>query len=135
GSSVIATLPRVSYIKAIDIWIIVCLLFVIGALLEFAMASSRARRNQQLIWEHEVRNLVRQELARTMCPCPDPFTTRLLGLDIGPSCTGGGVNEFGEYLYAGLHGVPPLADFKHDKAEMACPLLTSDGFLPHHDEG
>ncbi|XP_064607976.1 glycine receptor subunit alphaZ1-like [Liolophura sinensis] len=38
-----ATLPRVSYTKAIDIWMSTCLIFVFSALIEFAVANVLAR--------------------------------------------------------------------------------------------
>lgn len=44
-----ASLPRVSYIKAIDIWMSTCLLFVFAALIEFAYVNVLARVDQRKV--------------------------------------------------------------------------------------
>ena len=44
SSSVNRTLPRVSYTKAIDIWMATCLVFVVAALIEFAIANVVSRK-------------------------------------------------------------------------------------------
>lgn len=44
SSSVNASLPRVSYTKAIDIWMATCLVFVFAALIEFAVAHVLMRK-------------------------------------------------------------------------------------------
>ncbi|XP_019647450.1 PREDICTED: glycine receptor subunit alpha-2-like [Branchiostoma belcheri] len=44
-----AQLPKVSYVKAIDIWMAVCLLFVFAALLEFAAVNFVSRQDKELL--------------------------------------------------------------------------------------
>lgn len=69
ATGISSTLPRVSYIKAIDVWVIACIMFVIGALLEYAVASTLARKKKSNGWEKDVREIVRHELARWCSAC------------------------------------------------------------------
>ena len=61
ASAVNQNLPPVSYTKAIDIWIGVCLAFIFGALLEFALVNWAARKDiirQSYRHRHQAKLLV-----------------------------------------------------------------------------
>ncbi|XP_061301919.1 glycine receptor subunit alpha-4 isoform X1 [Pezoporus flaviventris] len=44
-----ASLPKVSYVKAIDIWMAICLLFVFAALLEYAAVNFVSRQHKEFM--------------------------------------------------------------------------------------
>ncbi|KAH9281139.1 Glycine receptor subunit alpha-3 [Echinococcus granulosus] len=82
ASGVASSLPRVSYIKAIDVWNIACIIFDVGVLIEFTVASHVARRIKTEDWKDDVRNAVRHELSRWCATCQQVFYQR------GPSASG-----------------------------------------------
>ena len=56
-SMAVASLPRVSYVKAIDVWMAACLCFVFSSLLEFALVNVIDRRQikrKHLPVEHNI---------------------------------------------------------------------------------
>ncbi|VDK29081.1 unnamed protein product [Dibothriocephalus latus] len=63
AASVTANLPRVSYIKAIDIWLIFAIAFVIGVLVEYALAITLLRHRRREHWRKDVEMIVKEELA------------------------------------------------------------------------
>ena len=46
-----AGLPRVSYVKAIDWYLLICLLFVFGAMLEYTLVSICYVKTRHLYWD------------------------------------------------------------------------------------
>ncbi|KAM7538750.1 hypothetical protein Aperf_G00000047412 [Anoplocephala perfoliata] len=59
-----SSLPRVSYTKAIDVWVICSTIFVVSAMAEYAIALIMINRERLVVWRLGVRRIVREELAR-----------------------------------------------------------------------
>lgn len=89
ASGVSSSLPRVSYIKAIDVWNIACITFNVGVLIEFTVASTLTKKVKTEDWKDDVRNAVRYELSRWCTTCQQVFYQR------GPSASGTYVNYAG----------------------------------------
>ncbi|VUZ51280.1 unnamed protein product [Hymenolepis diminuta] len=99
ASGVSSSLPRVSYIKAIDVWNIACIIFDVGVLIEFTIASHVARRIKTEDWKDDVRNAVRHELSRWCATCQQEMSKS----KIFPT------------------------DIEHSKAELQQNMITTDG--------
>uniref|UniRef100_A0A3Q2XAD8 Glycine receptor alpha 3 n=1 Tax=Hippocampus comes TaxID=109280 RepID=A0A3Q2XAD8_HIPCM len=68
------SLPKVSYVKAIDIWMAVCLLFVFSALLEYAAVNFVSRQHKELLRfrRHPKKSKVLQDTRAPAPAAPNP---------------------------------------------------------------
>ncbi|KAG9349087.1 hypothetical protein JZ751_029407, partial [Albula glossodonta] len=75
-----ASLPKVSYVKAIDIWMAVCLLFVFAALLEYAAVNFVSRQHKEFIRLRKKQRRQRIVSVTPACMLLSPlFTPEVLG--------------------------------------------------------
>lgn len=63
SAATLSNLPRVSYIKAIDVWLFTCLAFDVLSLVEFAFVNVLARTQQNNQFEDNLRKIFREEMS------------------------------------------------------------------------
>uniref|UniRef100_A0A3B3VJX4 Glycine receptor, alpha 4b n=1 Tax=Poecilia latipinna TaxID=48699 RepID=A0A3B3VJX4_9TELE len=67
-----ASLPKVSYVKAIDIWMAVCLLFVFAALLEYAAVNFVSRQHKEFF---RLRKKLKEHIGLSLSSAPEMDAT------------------------------------------------------------
>lgn len=77
ASGISQNLPRVSYIKAIDVWNIACIIFNVSVLIEFAVASNLvAKEKRHERWRSEAREALRREVLGWCLACRQGLVER-----------------------------------------------------------
>lgn len=92
---------QVSYVKAIDIWMAVCLLFVFAALLEYAAVNFVSRQHKEFFRLRKKLKEQQQQQQRTVSPaaCPlRPSGSCHLLFDAAPGYAGATVQPHAELL-------------------------------------
>uniref|UniRef100_A0A673NK25 Glycine receptor subunit alpha-4-like n=1 Tax=Sinocyclocheilus rhinocerous TaxID=307959 RepID=A0A673NK25_9TELE len=107
-----ASLPKVSYVKAIDIWMAVCLLFVFAALLEYAAVNFVSRQHKEFF---RLRRKLREDLGEFNLQMDLYFP----GYGMDSCLSGDGPLSEAAAMFAGLPPGHVLFDIRRRFAERA----------------